>query len=205
MGLTLNFASVGYSQFQPCNCVQNVSSCTAMICPNPSLTQFVNIDVCCCCSYYFLYMFTHSPISLTGERRDVTVKRLGDFVGQVNNMLCYFCKLTSFVKIGYFNAIVLVFMGVSCRYSSLTKLRICASRGVKLYVESGTCRLLLILIFCLYWVNFCLCSMRFAGVQSMLCLLNESSFLGIFLAVCCFPWSRLVVSWSECIILYASI
>jgi len=59
-------------------------------------------------------------------------------------------------------------MGLSCGYSSLTKLRICASRGVKLYVESGVYRILLILIFCLYWVNVCLCSMRFAGVQSIL-------------------------------------
>jgi len=42
------------------------------------------------------------------------------------------CKLTSFVKKGYFNAIVLVFMGVRCGYSPLTKLRIYASRGVKL-------------------------------------------------------------------------
>jgi len=81
----------------------------------------------------------------------VVLKRRGDFVGQVNYMLCYFCKLTSFDKnIGYFNAIVLVFMSVSCGYSPLTKLRVCASRGVKLYVESGACRVLLILIFCLY-------------------------------------------------------
>jgi len=40
-------------------------------------------------------------------------------------------------------------MGVSCGYSPLIYLRVCASRGVKLYVESGACRILLILIFCL--------------------------------------------------------
>jgi len=100
----------------------------------------------------FVNSFSHLGHLLTNKFTDLSdvFKRRGDFVGQVNNILCYFCKLTSFVtKIGYFNAIVR-FMGVSCDYSPLTKLRICAFRGVKLYVEFGACR------------------MRFAGVQSML-------------------------------------
>jgi len=115
----------------------------------------------------FVNSFSHLGHLLTNKFTDSSddLKRRGDFVGQVNSTLCYFCKLTSYLNIGYFNAIVLVFTGVSCGYSPLTNLRICASRGVKLYVESGACRVLLILIFCLYWVNVCLCSMRFPGVQ----------------------------------------
>jgi len=76
-------------------------------------------------------------------------------------------------------------MGVSCGYSPLTKLRICASRGLKLYVESGACRILLILIVCLYGVNVYLCSMRFAGVQSIISALvfrMNPLLIGIFLS-----------------------
>jgi len=77
-------------------------------------------------------------------------------------------------------------MGVSCGYSQLNEdLRICASRGEKLYVESGACRILLILIFCLYRINVYHCSMRFAGVQSILSALTfrmNLLLVGIFLS-----------------------
>jgi len=76
-------------------------------------------------------------------------------------------------------------MGESCGYSPLTKLRICAFHGVKLYVESGACQILLILIFCLYCVNVCLRSIRFADVQLILSapvFRMNPLLLGIFLS-----------------------
>jgi len=130
----------------------------------------------------FVYSFSHLGHLLTNKFTDSSdvLKRRGDFVGQVNvNMLCYFCKLTSFVKIGYFNAVsILVFMGVSCGYSPLTKLKICASRGVKFHVESGACRILLILIFCLYiesMFTFVRWDLQAFNQFIRSCLSNESS------------------------------
>jgi len=47
----------------------------------------------------FVDSFSHLGHLLTNKFTDLSdvLKRRGDFVGQVNNMLCYFCKLTSFV------------------------------------------------------------------------------------------------------------
>jgi len=64
--------------------------------------------------------------------------------------------------------------------------RICTSRGVKLYIESDACWILLILIFCLYLVNVYLCLMRLAGVQSILSapvFRMNPLLLGIFLSM----------------------
>jgi len=134
----------------------------------------------------FVDSFSHLGHLLTNKFTDSSdvLKRRGEFVGQVNNMLCYFCKLPSFVKNWLFQCYCNI-MAVSCGYSPLTKLRICASRGVKLYVESGACRILLNLIFCLYKINVYLCSIRFAGVQSILSALVfriNPLLLGIFLS-----------------------
>jgi len=48
----------------------------------------------------FVDSFSHLGHLLTNEFTDSpdVLKRRGDFVGQVNNMLCYFCKLISFRK-----------------------------------------------------------------------------------------------------------
>jgi len=48
----------------------------------------------------FVDSFSHLGHLLTNKFTDSSdvLKPRGDFVGQVNNMLCYFCKLTSFIK-----------------------------------------------------------------------------------------------------------
>ena len=96
----------------------------------------------------FVSYFT--PITNKFSDSSDILERWCDFIGQVNNMLCYLCKLTACVKNSYFNLTTQVYMDASCGYSPLTKLRTCAFHGETVCVEFGTCLIRLILTYIIY-------------------------------------------------------
>ena len=76
------------------------------------------------------------------------VCRRNDFVGQVNNLLCYFRKLTSCVKYRLFRFYCTSFYG--CELLSLTanKLQdLCTIWRIKACVQSGTCHSYVMLMY----------------------------------------------------------
>jgi len=76
----------------------NKSKCLFLF---PSSRRFLyDLQKTCTSTLAFVDSFSHLGYLLTHKFTDSSnvLKRRGDFVGQVNNMFCYFCKLTSFVK-----------------------------------------------------------------------------------------------------------
>jgi len=154
----------------------------------------------------FVHSFSHLGHLRTNKFTDSSdvLKRRGDVVGQVNNMLCYFCKFTSFVKNRLFQ----------CYCTSLYGCELCLLTTNEIEDFGVSWRKALRRVWCLrntflsYFLPILsLCSMRFAGVQLILSAFvfrMNPLLLGIFLSrLRCLPWSSLVVPWSECIILYA--
>jgi hypothetical protein len=99
---------------------------------------------------------------------DDILSRRCSFVGQVNNVLCYFGKLDSHVKHRLFNSYCTNFLDVNCGLSRMKRSMIYALHGGKAVVGFLNCLITLIVFCYLCWVIACRCSTRSVDVLLIL-------------------------------------
>jgi len=116
--------------------------------------------------YFDTYLHLGHVISNNLDDESDITREQGQFVGQVNNVLCHFRQLDCFVKYCLFRSFCTVFFtDVSYRYDICAKKRNCwilVGCGIKASAESGTYITMLTALCCHCFVNICQCLKNFA-------------------------------------------